>query len=445
MSQQLSTNTFTVAKWVVSSDATQGTHTTIAAALTSASSGDTIFIRDGTYTENITGKAGVTLTASLGDAGEPNVTIIGKCTFTTAGSFSISNIKLQTNSDFVLAVTGSAASIVYLTDCNLSFTNNTGISFTTSSSSAQINVNSCIGDLGTTGIALFSHSSAGTLIFQGCNFTNSGGSSTASTASAGTVQILSTFILSPITTSGTNTINVYGSNIVSSATNTTALTLGGSGGGASSYSNYASGTASAISVGSSLAASGLAVSSTNTNAVTGAGTLSNSGTFLPNTGQKINTSSQIGFPFATGGITFDGGTNILQNYAVGTFTPTVVGETSAGTTTYTQQNGYYVRVGSMVQVQANINISAATGTGNANYGALPFTIKNQTNGFCPGSALLATAAGWTWPAGTTSASMQGTLNSTNAHLYCSGTGTLGGPLQMANAANTTQYAIVYEI
>jgi pectin methylesterase-like acyl-CoA thioesterase len=59
----LSTNNYGPAKFIVSSSAANGTHTTIAAALTSASTGDTIFIRPGTYTENLTLKAGVNLTA----------------------------------------------------------------------------------------------------------------------------------------------------------------------------------------------------------------------------------------------------------------------------------------------------------------------------------------------------------------------------------------------
>src|SRR5690242_8473255 len=116
-SQILPSNTFTTAKWIVSATASDGTHTTIGAALTSASSGDTIFIRPGTYTENLTLKAGVNLTAYTCDALTPNVTISGTCTFTAAGTVSISGIRLQTNSAALLAVTGSAASIVNLDNC----------------------------------------------------------------------------------------------------------------------------------------------------------------------------------------------------------------------------------------------------------------------------------------------------------------------------------------
>ena len=98
--QQLSTNTFCTAKWIVSPTATDGTHTTIAAALTAASSGDTIFIRPGTYTENLTLKAGVNLAAYDCDAFSGQVTISGKCSFSAAGQVDISGIRLQTNGDF---------------------------------------------------------------------------------------------------------------------------------------------------------------------------------------------------------------------------------------------------------------------------------------------------------------------------------------------------------
>ena len=77
MVRQTGDNKFGVAKWIVDSTASLGTHTTIAAALTSASSGDTIFIRPGTFTENLTLKAGVDLCAFDCDALTPNVTIDG--------------------------------------------------------------------------------------------------------------------------------------------------------------------------------------------------------------------------------------------------------------------------------------------------------------------------------------------------------------------------------
>ena len=92
------TNRFATAKFIVDPTLGDGTHQTIAAALTAASSGDTIFIKPGTYTEDLTLKAGVNLAAYVGDGDTPNVEIVGKATATFAGTCSISGIRLTTGS-----------------------------------------------------------------------------------------------------------------------------------------------------------------------------------------------------------------------------------------------------------------------------------------------------------------------------------------------------------
>lgn len=292
--QILSTNTFTTAKWIVSATSSDGTHTTIASALTSSASGDTIFIRPGTYTENLTLKAGVNLTAFVCDATTPNVTISGKCTFNAAGTVSISGINLQTNSDFALAVTGSVASIVNLSECNLNCLNNTGISFTSSSASAQVNVFKCRGNLATTGIGLFAHSSAGNMIIDYCDFTNTGASSTASTVSAGIVYIAVTGAPFPFSTSSGGIIAFSYSSVNTSATNTTCFTTAGTGTSVTDYTDFISGTASALSIGTGTTLTVLncaRVDSTNTNAITGAGTLKYGLITFTNTSSTVNTTT----------------------------------------------------------------------------------------------------------------------------------------------------------
>jgi hypothetical protein len=282
MAQQiLSTNTFTTAKWIVSNNATtgayDGTHTTIASALTSASSGDTIFIRPGTYTENPTLKAGVNLTAFGSDASSNqtgNVTIVGKCTFTGAGTVTISGIELQTNSDYLLAITGSAASVVNLVNCNLNM-GSTGIDFASSSASAAINVFYCTGNLSTTGIGIFAHSSAGALAIRNSFIGNSGASTTPSTASAGFLYLSYSVIQNPITTSSTNSLgSCVFTTIDCGVINTTALTIGGSGTNNISSCSFGSGTAEVITISATLTISNSSINSTNSTAViTGAGTI----------------------------------------------------------------------------------------------------------------------------------------------------------------------------
>jgi hypothetical protein len=307
MAQQiLSTNTFTTARWIVSPTASDGTHTTIAAALTSASSGDTIFIRPGTYTENITLKAGVNLTAygsdsSLNATGD--VIINGTCTMTTAGSVTISGIQLQTNSAVLLAVTGSAASIVNLNNCYLNCTNNSGITYSSSNAASAINIKNCNGNLGTTGIALFSHSSAGVLTGTESYITNSGGSSTASTISSGVLSLINFLLFSPITSSSTATCGLSQSGIDTSAQNAICFTAGGSGSHTFGKSSFSSGSASAISISNTSLVQNCIINSTNTNAITGAGTINYTNlAFTIGSSAKINTTTQSG-GIAAGGLT----------------------------------------------------------------------------------------------------------------------------------------------
>lgn len=299
VNQQLSTNTFCEAKWVVDATAGQGTHTTIAAALTAASSGDTIFIRPGTYTENITLKAGVNLTAfgsdsSLNQTGK--VIISGSCTFSLVGSVTISGIQLQTNSANNIIIAGSAATILNLNNCNLNCTNNTGISFTTSNTAATINCIGCTGDLGTTGIGLYSVSSTGTLNIYNSHFTNSGASTTATTNSAGTVNFEFCFVYFPLTTSSAAILNVLSSQVDSSAQNTTPITTAGTGSTNVQLSSVGGGSASAISIGTGTTGGvyHCLISSSNTNAITGAGTIVYSNLTFSSTSLKINTTTQTG-------------------------------------------------------------------------------------------------------------------------------------------------------
>ena len=283
------------AKWVVNPTANLGTHTTISSALTSASSGDTIFICPGTYTENPTLKAGVNLTAFGSDSslnGTGHVIISGTCTLTTAGSVTISGIQLQTNSAALLAVTGSVASIVNLQNCYLNCSNNTGITFSSSSASAAINLMNCEGNLGTTGIGLFSHSSAGLLTIQTTSIYNTGGSSTASTISAGSYFQISSGLAIPITSSGTAALGIFNGNNDTSATNTTALTIGGSGISTLVNNYFTTGSASSISISSSATISSCTIASSNTNAITGAGTITYSALTFIGSSSTINTTTQ---------------------------------------------------------------------------------------------------------------------------------------------------------
>lgn len=289
----LTLNPYNCAKWIVDPTANLGTHQTITAAIAAASSGDTIFIRPGTYTENLSLKPGVNLVAFDCDALTPNVTIIGKLSFSSAGDVSISGVRLKTNSDNFLAVTGSAASIVNLERCYLDCSNNTGISFTSSSSSSSINILSCLGNIGTTGIGLFAMSSVGVLSILYTIIDNRGGSSFANTASAGFLLIRCSRLSNPINSSSTNSIIAFTHSIINTESqNVTALTVGGAITSILS-SNFHSGSASAISVQTVLLIRNSDIDSSNANAITGTGFISYGGLTFKNS-RLINTTTQSG-------------------------------------------------------------------------------------------------------------------------------------------------------
>jgi hypothetical protein len=284
------------AQFVVDPVVNVGTHTTIASAITAASSGDTIFIRPGSYTENLTLKAGVSLTAFTGDGMVPTVTIIGTCSFAAAGSAAINNVRMQTNGAAILSVTGSEASDVYLNNCDLNCTDNSGITFSSSSSSASVTLTNCTGNLATTGINYFDCSSAGALSLSQCVLSNTGGSSTANTLSAGVLFVRNTTFSNPITTSGaTATMFLNNTAITTSTQNVTALTHGSTAAGTNTIDNsrFGSGTASAISIGASatLTMTGSRVTSSNANAITGSGTLEYTGIFFTSS-SGVNVTTQ---------------------------------------------------------------------------------------------------------------------------------------------------------
>jgi hypothetical protein len=91
---------------------------------------------------------------------------------------------------------------------------------------------------------------------------------------------------------------------------------------------------------------------------------------------RLTADSYMRMAASTGGIQFNGDTaaaNALDDYEEGTFTPTIAGSTTAGTATYTAQNGKYTKIGRQVSVSIDIRYTGGTGTGNLQIAGLPFT------------------------------------------------------------------------
>ncbi len=471
-------------QFVVDSSTTlgsRGTYSTMASAMSAASAGDTVFLRSA-ITEDFTIKANVNIVGWPVSGSNSSPSITGKITMSTAGICTISGIKLITNSDYFLVTSGAVSASVTLDKCNLQCTNFTGINQT--ATSGAVRIQNCQSDLGTTGIALFA-STAGTLQINNCPvMANTGGSTTASTKSAGTLFMQWSAFGHPITTSGTAAIQIQQCYLT--VTNTTCLTHGGSGG--TSFivdSLIESGTATAISVGASgvLYCHHNDIASSNTNAIDGTGsilyganTFSSSSSHVSTTTKTIlsegpsrtigssnsgatntltvtnasNTASSNANIVATVGGTSAGdathqavvsgtqtwtwgvdnsetgdpwvlaasatlgttnalsittagvvslaaggsivyntsagaigsvGTNQIQIYEEGTYTPTIVGGTTAGVGTYGFQVGRYQRIGNRVHLTAYTTWSAHTGTGGMRIGGIPYTSANVSNLF----------------------------------------------------------------
>ena len=96
-----------------------------------------------------------------------------------------------------------------------------------------------------------------------------------------------------------------------------------------------------------------------------------------NTGNLVIGTSGKGIDFsATPGT---GTSELLNDYEEGTWTPVIIGSSTAGSGTYSLQEGFYTKIGRQVTVTGAIVWSAHTGTGTMRVSGLPYTIKNDNN------------------------------------------------------------------
>jgi hypothetical protein len=70
--------------------------------------------------------------------------------------------------------------------------------------------------------------------------------------------------------------------------------------------------------------------------------------------------------------------NTLDDYEEGTWTPTIIGSTTAGTATYSTRTARYTKIGRVVQFDLYMAFNSGTGTGNLRVDGLPFTSNNTT-------------------------------------------------------------------
>lgn len=269
----LPTGNYGPAKLIVASSAANGTHTSMASAMAAASVGDTIFLRDN-ITEDFTLTPGVNIAAW--DGGIINTpTILGKMTMTGAGTSNISGIKLQTNGDYCISVTGSAASVIKFSNCYILADDNDAIEFSSSSSSALLYFHECTGDISTTGIKYFTCTGAGTVRTIGGYFRNNGLSATVNSFTAGQFFPFMTAFDTGFAMSGTSTMSAQFCSWNAGVANATAMNITSSNPCGGNFLTFNGGTSSAVLVGSgaTIVLDNCNVASANTNALDGLGTI----------------------------------------------------------------------------------------------------------------------------------------------------------------------------
>lgn len=98
----------------------------------------------------------------------------------------------------------------------------------------------------------------------------------------------------------------------------------------------------------------------------------------------VSNSVFVSTSFATGKINKAAGVVISRDsIEVGSFTPTVSGNSVSGTASYAVRKGRYVRIGDIVECQIHLDWSAGTGSGNLIIEGLPFTSNNDTPAMFP--------------------------------------------------------------
>ena len=390
MVTQTSDNRFGMPTYIVSSVPSEGTHTTLQGALADYSSGDRIGIKAGTYTEDAVLPDGVVIYSlvPLPISNKPH--IIGKLSC-SSGTATISGLRCETNGDYCIETTSTG--VIEADDCDFVASDHDGINFAGGGASwnrVTLNVNMPT-------YRAFVKSTTADVRIRTFSGGNGGSSTTASTVSNGVMIFEYGGMPHSIATSGSGRVVLNYAQLNCENINSVCLTTVGTGTNRVLNSQLSSGTAACISIGSgtTVEISGTEIDSTNSNPITGAGTVIYGSYIASDTGQGENVTTRTRRPLAVGSISFDGNANRMQNYAEGTFTPTVIGTSTAGTATYGVQVGNYTRIGREVLFRIAVAWSGGTGTGNLRVTGLPFTV-NANNGNCaiacnPASTLAVTA------------------------------------------------------
>jgi hypothetical protein len=162
--------------------------------------------------------------------------------------------------------------------------------------------------------------------------------------------------------------------------------------------------------------------------------------YIMSAGSAAMTFNSNGAAIQLGGF---GAANKLQDYEQGTFTPTALGASTAGTTTYAGQVGSYTKIGDTVNVDIYISWSAMTGTGNLQISGLPFTSSSASNYYATGTVV--PLLGLTWPAGKTQLNTIISASSTGMAIYGSATDSNSAAVQADSEIVALAISLTYKV
>lgn len=306
-------NPMSPGRWIVDPLSTSpnpnGTHTTIQSALNSASQGDTIIVMPGTYNEALTFKNSCNLVGFNDDIGGI-VNITGSLTIdnTSTGTyFSVSGIRFTCSSGSSITSTGNVTRQLFLTRCTLNVSGTgTGVTFTNSATSSQVDFSYCLGDASGASSKIFAVSgtdaNSSAIIFGSCYFTNGGAttvaSTTANTNSSGFTVFYNSLFRLPVTTSGTASLTAFSTDFTqltgTTVGNVKNLIIGGSGTNKVTGCILSSGTAVAATITATALMTSTTITSSNASVLDGAGTINYGGlVFVSGSTNSVSTKNLL--------------------------------------------------------------------------------------------------------------------------------------------------------
>lgn len=149
-----SANNFGISKFVVDGSGIQNgaTHTTIQSAIDDASSGDTVYVKSGTYTEDLTLKSGVDIMTCISGR-TPTVNLVGRIDLGGCSICEVNGISLSQNASNNIIDTSSSQGAIFFKDCQINYNSTTAISI--NNANRTIIFNNCTFSRATDNLKLF--------------------------------------------------------------------------------------------------------------------------------------------------------------------------------------------------------------------------------------------------------------------------------------------------